>query len=209
LAIEARRDVVLVHGLWTPGAVLWLLAARLIRRGYRPRCFGYRGRDSFSRNVERLADYARALGCPAHFVGHSLGGVLAFETLNANHDIPLGATVLVAAPVCGCASARRLAAWRLGRWMLGRSDAVLCRTAAARWMRREPLGVIAGTRSIGAGRLLGALPGGNDGVVTEPETRVDGCSGNARLRHGHTSILFSRELAERVDAFLRDGRFSP
>ena len=37
------RDVILVPGLWMPGAAMGLLARRLARAGYRPRVFSYRG----------------------------------------------------------------------------------------------------------------------------------------------------------------------
>lgn len=208
MTVEAGREVILVHGLWTPRAVLWPLAWRLARRGYLPRLFPYQGRAPFAQNLARLVCFARASGRSAHFVGHSLGGILALATLNANPDIAIGALVLIGSPVRGCASARRLARHRVGRWMLGHGESPLCRGGDASWTRREPLGVVAGTRPVGAGRVLGGLPAENDGVVMVSETEVEGRTDGIRLHHGHTSILMSRELAQRVDEFLRDGRFA-
>ena len=208
MTVEAVRDVILVHGLWTPAAVLWPLAWRLARRGYAPRLFSYPGRGAFTDNVASFARSARTSGRAAHVVGHSLGGVLALAALNANLDIALGALVLIAAPARGSTSARRLAAHPFGRWMLGESALPLCGGESARWERRELLGVIAGTRPLGAGRLLGRLPAANDGVVMRSETEVNGASDKVCLDHGHTGLLMSRELAARVDEFLREGRFA-
>jgi pimeloyl-ACP methyl ester carboxylesterase len=208
VTVEARREIILVHGLWTPGAVLWPLAWRLARRGYRPRLFTYPGRGPFIHNLGRLVRFARASGSPVHVVGHSLGGMLALAALNANPDIPIRGLVLIGSPVGGCTSARRLAQHPVGRWMLGHCDSLLCRGGDTVWKRNEPLGVIAGTRPFGAGRVLGSLPAANDGVVMVSETSVQGCADSIQLHHGHTGILLSPELAQRVDEFLRDGRFS-
>jgi pimeloyl-ACP methyl ester carboxylesterase len=207
VTVQARREIILVHGLWTPGAVLWPLAWRLARRGYRPRLFTYPGRAPFVDNLGHLVRFARASGGSVHVVGHSLGGMLALAALNANPDIAIGALVLIGSPVGGCASARRLAQHELGRWMLGNSDSMLCSGCDISWKRNEPLGVIAGTRPFGAGRILGSLPAQNDGVVMVSETAVQGSADSIQLHHGHTGILMSQELAQRVDEFLRDGRF--
>src|SRR5207244_1030779 len=65
------RDVVLVPGLWMPGAAMSLLAVRLARLGYAPRTFAYRGRGAIEANVESLAAFARDElgGREAHFMG--------------------------------------------------------------------------------------------------------------------------------------------
>ena len=57
------RDVVLVPGLWIPGAAMALLAARLARAGYAPQIFTYRSRSPLEGNVARCARFVReALG---------------------------------------------------------------------------------------------------------------------------------------------------
>src|SRR5437870_892226 len=71
---RVTRDVVLAPGLWMPGAAMALLAARLLRAGYTPTVFAYRGRSPLEANVARFARFVReSLGArPAHYVGHSL-----------------------------------------------------------------------------------------------------------------------------------------
>jgi hypothetical protein len=78
----------------------------------------------------------------------------------------------------------------------------------AAWPRREPLGVIAGTLSLGLGRALGALPGENDGVVCVDETVVDGMSGRVLVREAHSMLPVSPRTSALVERFLATGRFA-
>lgn len=198
------REVILVPGLWVPGAVMALLAARLARRGYSARVFSYRGRGPHEANVEALARFARDSEL---FVGHSLGGVLILDMLNRHPEIGARAAVLLGAPVRGCLAGRRLARRRLGRWMMGACRS-LWEERAARWSRAAPLGVIAGTLPLGLGRALGALPGPNDGVVRVDETTVEGMAGRALVREGHSMLIVSREVGRLVERFLAAGSFA-
>jgi hypothetical protein len=78
----------------------------------------------------------------------------------------------------------------------------------ASWTRRAPLGVVAGTTPIGLGRVLGALPGENDGVVRVEETAIDGMTGRALVRQGHSMLIVSRQVCDLVGGFLASGRFA-
>src|SRR3989304_10496725 len=84
LKCAQMHDVVLAPGLWVPSAAMALLATRLGRAGYVTHVYAYRGRSPFEVNVERFARFAQATlgGRPAHFIGHSLGGVLVLDMLN-------------------------------------------------------------------------------------------------------------------------------
>jgi hypothetical protein len=76
-----------------------------------------------------------------------------------------------------------------------------------RWGGARDLGVIAGDLALGAGRLLGPLPGPNDGTVLVRETNLPGATGQLRLRVSHSGMPFSATVARQVAAFLRVGRF--
>lgn len=186
-----------------------LLAARLALAGYAPRLFSYRGRSPFESNVERLARFARASRHEGEscYVGHSLGGLLALETLNRYRELPLAAAVLLAAPVRGSCAGRRLARAGIGRWMLGASAPLWIEGREARWERGVPLGVIAGTRSLGLGRALGRLPGANDGVVRIEETAVEGMTERLLLPLSHGALVASARVARLVANFLAGGSF--
>jgi pimeloyl-ACP methyl ester carboxylesterase len=202
-----REPVVLVHGLWMPALAMAALAARLGRAGYVAHQFGYMGREPLESNVERLAGFARKLAAPAHFVGHSLGGVLVLETLSRHLELPARSAILLGAPVGGCLAGRRLGGARLGRWMMG-SCGTLWEPRRPAWRRMEPLGVIAGTLPIGLGRILGRLPERNDGVVCLSETEVAGTTDRMLVATGHSTLIFSPRVAALIGRFLSAGRFA-
>ena len=202
------RDVILLHGLWVPAAVMAPLAARLGGAGFRCHLFSYYGRARpLAAHAERLARYAHDVG-PAHFVGHSLGGLVILEALQRHADIRAGRVVLLGTPVRGNFAGRRLGQHGWGRWFLGSTRSLWSEGHELRWTRPEPLGVLAGSLSLGLGRLFGPLPGANDGVVRLDETEVEGMRERVVLRVGHSAMLLSARVAAQVVAFLRDARFT-
>lgn len=204
-------DVVLAHGLWMPGVVMTPLAARLARAGFRCHLFGYAShRQPLEWNVDRLRRFAhrRLEGRRAHYVGHSLGGLVALQALVSHPELALGALVLLGTPAQGCLSARVIGRRALGRWMLGASAPLWREGASARWSRPEPLGVVAGSAPFGLARTLVRLPGQNDGVVRVEETLVEGMRARIVLPVAHSAMLVSRRVAAQVVSFLRHGRFA-
>jgi len=199
---------VLVPGLWMPAAAMTLLAARLRGHGYAVHIFPYSGRRPLDANVERLARFAHETlgGRPAHFIGHSLGGVLILDTLNRHPEIAVSSAVLLGAPARGSFTGRRLGLAGVGRWMMGGSG-ILWNERVAKWQRAAPLGVIAGTVPAGLGLALGRLPGPNDGVVCVSETAVEGMAAQALVPLGHSVLIVSGRVAKMVERFLSGGRF--
>lgn len=201
------RDVILVHGLWVPAIVMTPLAARLRIQGYRCHLFDYPGHARpVEAHAERLARLARAIG-RAHFIGHSLGGLVVLEALERHRDVAVGHAVLLGTPARGNFSGRRLSRHAFGRWMLGATEPLWREERAARWTRPEPLGAIAGTLPVGLGRLFGALPGANDGVVRVAETGVEGMRDHIALNVGHSAMLLSARVAAQARAFFEHARF--
>ena len=198
-------DVILAPGLWMPGAAMAVLAARLARAGYRPRLFSYRGRSPLDANVERLAKFAAQMR--AHFIGHSLGGLLILETLNRHPEVAARSVLLLGSPVRGCLAGRRFGRHRAGRWMMG-ACGQLWEEREARWRRAEPLGVVAGTLPLAIGRAFGRLPGENDGVVRVSETTVEGMTARALVRQGHSLLGVSGQVGRLAERFLETGRFA-
>ena len=202
------REVILVHGLWVPGVVMQPLAARLGRAGFRCHTFSYMGAGRpIEAHADRLARMALSIG-PAHFIGHSLGGLVILEALHRQPETAVGRVVLLGTPVRGCYAGRRLARYPGARWFLGKSKDLWREGRTARWTRPEALGVIAGTLPLGLGRLFGPLPGANDGVVSVEETEVEGMAERVALPIGHSTMLISARVAAQAAAFLSDGKFT-
>jgi pimeloyl-ACP methyl ester carboxylesterase len=192
-----------------PAAVMALLGARLARCGYATSWFRYPSRGPIEGSIESLARFARDLapGGPLHFVGHSLGGVLALDMLTRHPEVPAASVVLLGAPVRGSLAGRRFGEKAFGRWMLGASRPLWERREAV-WSRPAPLGVIAGTVPVGLGRAVeGRLPGQNDGVVCVDETEVAGMTARVLVPLGHSVLLVSSRVAHLVAHFIDEGRF--
>jgi pimeloyl-ACP methyl ester carboxylesterase len=172
------REVILVHGLWVPALVMTPLAARLQAAGFRCHLFDYPSRERpLAAHAERLARFAQGVG-PAHFAGHSLGGLVVLDTLEHRREVQAGQVLLLGAPVRGNFAGRRLAQHGWGRWFLGAS---------------EP--------------LFGALPGPSDGVVRVDETEVTGMRERIVLPVSHSAMLVSARVAAQAVSFLGDAHF--
>ena len=204
--------VILVHGLWTPPAVLMPHGQWLRRIGYHTQRFGYPSvRATLSQNALALRRYiAEAGGAEIHLVGHSLGGLVILDMLRHDADARLRRVVLLGTPCTDSHCARRLARVAGMPALLGRS--------INEWLARGPgatrapgsaieVGVLAGTRSIGLGRVVPGLPRPNDGVVTLAETRLPGAADHIALPVAHSEMLASRRCAAQIVAFLESGRF--
>ncbi len=209
------KDVILLHGLWMPGVVMSPLASRLAAQGLRTHLFDYASRAKpLAAHAERLARFARdvAGGEPVGFVGHSLGGLAVLAALASDNAPAVASVVLIGTPARGCMAGRRLARVAPGRWMLGESEPLWREGRIAKWdppaHAGAPLGVIAGSTPIGLARVLGRLPGVNDGVVRLEETAVEGMADRIVLPVGHTALIFSSRVVAQVAGFLRQGRFA-
>ncbi|HEY7752629.1 MAG TPA: alpha/beta fold hydrolase [Steroidobacteraceae bacterium] len=200
--------VVVVHGLWLNGLESFLLRDRMRSAGFAPDAFRYPSMHATLAEVTAaLAARLRAFE-RAHVIGHSLGGVIALETLLAHEDLPPGRVVLMGAPVRGSRAARAVAHRWYGPPMLGPlAMAELARERDARWHGTRELGVVAGTRAAGIGRVFADLPQPNDGTVCLDETDLPGASARAIHEVSHTGMLLSAAVARSLVQFLASGKF--
>ena len=199
--------VILLHGVWMRGFTLWPLARRLRAHGFRADVFDYASLFSGpAPSVDRLAACMRSLGPgPVHLVGHSLGGLVALETATSYAGLPPGRIVCLGSPLAGSCAARGMARSHLGA-LLGRS-ATLLKCGLVQLPSDREVGVVAGSKAAGLGKLFGGFDGPNDGTVAVWETRLPGLADHRVLRASHTGLIFSSEVAALAAGFLRDGRF--
>ncbi|MDZ7791308.1 MAG: alpha/beta fold hydrolase [Xanthomonadales bacterium] len=201
------RCVVLVHGLWWGPWSMALIGRGLKRDGFDVHAFSY---PTISRSLQGNAQALRefvaglALEC-VHLVGHSLGGLVILRMLDEYADLPPGRVVLMGSPVHGSAVGRRVADRKLFRPLVGQA-----RTALEDGFSHAPAGretgVIAGSRSVGVGRLFGPLDGPNDGTVTVAECRLAGAS-ECVLPVTHTGLVAAPSVSTAVANFLDSGSF--
>lgn len=200
--------VVLVHGLWYGPVSLALMARRLDGRGFRTHRFSYPTlAQSLAANARALFDFARSLEVETlHFVGHSLGGLVILRMFDEWTGLPPGRVVLLGSPVQGSAAAGRIADMKITRPVIGKA-----RTALEYGFSHAPAGratgVIAGTRSMGLGRVFEKLPLPHDGTIAVAETRLPGAADAIELPVSHTGLVLSAAVVSALEGFLRRGHF--
>lgn len=203
-----REAVILVHGLWLGGWTMQGLRLRLARRGYAAATFSYSSiAQSLDAHARRLAARIGELPQPViHLVGYSLGGLVVLRCLRNHGERRIGRVVLMGTPVRACMAGRQLENMAAGKRLLGASRDIW-RGLPEVFRPRCELGVIAGSRPWGLGRVLLRLPGANDGVVRLQETEVPGMRDRVVLPLSHSGMLVSAQAARQVAAFLERGAF--
>ncbi|MGB5245109.1 MAG: alpha/beta fold hydrolase [Woeseia sp.] len=209
------QTVILLHGIWMPGAEMLMLKRRLEHDG-RFECHTYSYpsvKATLDENAALLYDFATPFGHAAvHFVGHSLGGVVALRMLAMQHEVPPGRVVCLGSPLCGSRAAEVLAGSRWGRAIIGNTLAAgVVHDPASNWAggvtAARDVGVIAGTVAFGMGRIVATFDGANDGTVTVAETRLPGARDHLCVGVNHTGLVTSSDVAVQTAAFLRNGSF--
>jgi hypothetical protein len=102
-----------------------------------------------------------------------------------------------------------IARWPFARAALGAAicDEVLS-TKHREWDGRRDVGIIAGSMSIGIGRLFADFQEPSDGTLLVSETKLDGAKDHIVMPVSHTGIVFSAEATAQVATFLKDGKFA-
>lgn len=200
--------VLVLHGIWNSPFWVWPLARRLRRAGIDARAWGYPSvLGGPEAALPALAAEVRRLGCRG-LVGYSLGGLLALELVRREPALGIGRVVCLGSPLAGSGTARWLAAHRLG-CVLGRSRTLLCDGLPPVGEGGFParVGLVAGCRPLGIGRLLGAQGRRSDGTVGLREMRWPGFDDRCLVAASHTGLPWHRPAQDQVAAFLLRGRF--
>lgn len=212
--MPANEHVVLVHGLWMHGALMRWMARRIERAGYVVHCFSYASvRINASENARRLAAYCESLNVRGlHLVGHSLGGLLIARMLGDPVNtarLDIGRVLLLGSPFVDSYAARQLCRVRFGAMAVGAAVDEWLRGARPDNLARYDIGVIAGNRGVGLGRVVARnLPVPHDGTISVAETVVPGARDFVVLNVSHSEMILSGSVARQVCEYLRHGRFA-
>ena len=208
--MQTEKPLILfVHSLWMHGAVFAAHRRRLRGMGRESRVFSWHSLlGSLDGAADELAAHIVDLGRrPLHLVGHSLGGCVVLNMLARHHPEGIGRTVLLGSPCCGSYAGERILRVPVLRGALGR--------VLPQWLARPlpevppgyEIGVVAGNRPVGMGRIVPGMEKPNDGMVTVAETRWPGARDHAVLPVTHMQMLWSRACLIQTLHFLDTGRF--
>jgi pimeloyl-ACP methyl ester carboxylesterase len=195
-----------------PGGESLLLGQRLLREfGLHVHAFPYSAATWGMEEITgHLRSFVRSLELPAvHFVGHSLGGLVIYRYFEHYPEQAPGRVVFLGTPCLESRAAVQAAQLRLVSALMGPSVAEeLLRPRQRHWSFGRPLGIIAGSQSIGLGQFLAGFDEECDGTVAVSETRLPGAADHITLPVSHMGMLVSPRVARETGSFLRDGRFS-
>jgi pimeloyl-ACP methyl ester carboxylesterase len=159
-------------------------------------------------SIQRFAD---GIDGAVHFVGHSMGGLLARVYIARYRPKRLGRVVMLGTPNGGSEIADRLKhigayrAWfgPAGQQLVTQRDA----TIAAMFPPVDyPVGIIAGNRSVDP-IMSTFLPKPHDGRVSVENTRLDGMADHIIVGTSHPRLIRNGRAIEQTITFVRDGSF--
>jgi pimeloyl-ACP methyl ester carboxylesterase len=199
--------VILVHGIWMPGAVMAWQAARLRVAGFACETFSYYGVTRGPEEAVSRLTSVLSRG-EAHVVAHSLGGLVALHALRAQPSLPVRRVVCLGSPLRGSGAVRGMRRYSWAAATLGLAADLLER-GFERWDGPAEVGVVAGSLPRGLGHVFSHFDDDHDGSVAAAETRLPGLADHVMIPASHSGMLFSAEAARLTVQFLREGRFGP
>lgn len=215
--VEPTTEVIIVHGLWFGAWAMKRLERSLqiqatfgdavcIRR------FSYRStQGSLDQHAEKLQAFVRQSTDAAnpgtrHYVAHSMGGLVILRMFSLYSNQAPGRIVLLGSPLRGSSVARKVARIPGIRRLLGEARYAL-ESGYRELPAEHEVGMVAGTRRVGLGLLIGEFRTPGDGTVALAETHADGLSAHTQLPLSHTGLVFSGKAAKRAGQFLQSGAF--
>jgi pimeloyl-ACP methyl ester carboxylesterase len=200
-AVENASDtVVLVHGLAASRLVMWPIAKHLARCGFQTINWGYPSIfGDVEQHAERLHRRLQSLEQdPAvgriRLVTHSMGGIVARRVLLSERFSKLRNMVMLGPP-------------NRGSRVSGIVARVLGWACKPLWQLSDAADSYVNRLALPDGVEIGVIAAQHDRVLAVENSHLPNEADHLVVSSGHTSMLFRREVALQVEAFLRNGRF--
>lgn len=198
----ARELVIVMHGMGRTARSMRPVEDALREAGYDVLNIGYSSYccsiPELGATVQReIAAKRRPQHTRIHFVGHSLGNIIARWVI-AQDDAPegVGRLVMLAPPNQGAMMANRFAP--VAGWLLEPIDEL--RNDSSATVRKIPTP---------DGVEIGVIAGRDDSTVRLEETHVAGETAHIVVKGNHTFIMREPEVHRLTVEFLRTGKFTP
>lgn len=207
-----NEAIVLLHGIARTERSMAGIARFFTRQGYAAHNLGYPSRyQPIEQLAEGLHAQIAAIDCNRlHFIGYSMGGLLARAYITRYRPPNLGRLVLIGTPNGGSEIADFLQARRPYRAIYGPAGQQLITGFAQRDQLFGPLpcetGIIAGSRAIHPFALL--IDGPSDGTVSIASTKLPDMTDHVIIPNVHTFLPISRKAWRHALHFLQHGCFA-
>jgi len=190
---------------------MWYLSKKLEKAGFIPYLFNYPSRrNDIQSTCQQLMCFIKSHNLensPISFVGHSLGGVIAWEFTNKlGAKLPIEKLITIGSPLAGSQTARRLSKFKFIRWLMGPALEELASFSVGERRANLKFCSIAGYFPLRCG-YYGVLNDKNDGVVTISETEIQGTSDHIVVNGTHSLLVYKRRVIDNTINFLRSGKF--
>ena len=196
---SSNNAVVLIHGLAAHRMLMWPLARKIRRAGYRSFNFGYRSwLWSIEHHAARLRQFLEKLERDEqfdtlHIVAHSMGGIVARTALLDADLRKFGRLVMLGSPNDGSPAARRL-------------GYVLPFAKTLRQVSDAPTSFVR-TLPHPTDVEVGVVAASYDFVIPEESSHLATETDHVQIFSGHNGLLIRPTAAKKVISFLKNGRF--
>ena len=209
-----RHPVILLHGIARTSRSMARLARALHTAGFAPVAIDYPSRQQpIAALAEILHPAIAAIARDAeelHFVGHSMGGLVARAYIAAHRPERLGRVVTIGTPHGGSEVADFLQRCPLYRRFYGPAGLEMTTAQAHDTPLPYPdyaIGCISGNRFLDpiAGLFIVERP--NDGRVSTQSATPAGASDHVTVAASHSGLLLNKTAFAHTISFLTSGRF--
>ncbi len=182
--------------------------ARTLEQHYQPHMFTYSSVFHTPQHTKQKLVELLHKTQAAYIVGHSLGGVLALQTLCDNPYLQeqVKRLVCLGSPLKGSQVVQKLATVRGGHRLVGQSFNTL-QMGCSPWEGKTEVAVIAGNKPQGLGKLVSPFAEDNDGTVGISETKLEGVVHHRIVAASHSGLLWCPNTAQLTAHFLQSGCF--
>ena len=215
-----KELVVLAHGLGRSKLAMWRLEQRLEAANYNVCTLDYKtigeSIDSVLTETSAQIDACLEYSAKAHFVGHSLGGLVIRAYLQNQQESlikgSVGKVVLMGTPNKGSELADHLVeSWimelggEITRALVTGDNGLGISLGDDLEMLDVNIGIIAGTSP--SSLTKDKFTGPNDGLVSVESTKLNSMSDFIEINVTHTQMRYDLEVAKQVIHFLGQGKF--